>query len=331
MVLAPFFLAANGTAFESDWTRRPSYPLAPVMAGPIAGAYDGVSIAAGGANFPDKMQWGGGKKVYYDEFFVLVPGEKTWRSAGKLPERRACSASASIAEGFLVIGGENSDTGFQDTLILRSEGKAVVVERGPALPAPRTSQVAAVLDENFYVAGGYASGAVRVELNESDFIVPFAAPLGGRSVRIVAPGDSSTRGARLGVGPNVAFPARLEAALRSKGVRVSARGVGVGSEHTDLALARLERDVLSQRPDIVTVMNGTNDSRVDQGKTTSRLTADAFDSNLNEMIGRLYGAKIQGILMTPPRFAEVFPRDGLSDESNAKLAPFADRVRKLAS
>jgi lysophospholipase L1-like esterase len=129
----------------------------------------------------------------------------------------------------------------------------------------------------------------------------------------------------------VAFPARLEAALRNKGVRASVHGVGIGSERTDLALARLERDVLSQRPDLVTVMYGTNDSRVDRGKQTSRLTADAFESNLNEMIARLRGAKIQVVLMTPPRFAEEFPRDGLGDESNVKLAPFTDRVRKLAA
>jgi lysophospholipase L1-like esterase len=174
-------------------------------------------------------------------------------------------------------------------------------------------------------------GNVRVELNESDFIVPVAAPLGGRSVRILALGDSITRGARPGVGPNVAFPAQLEAALRNKGVRASVHGVGIGSERTDLALARLERDVLSQRPDLVTVMYGTNDSRVDRGKQTSRLTADAFESNLNEMIARLRGAKIQVVLMTPPRFAEEFPRDGLGDESNVKLAPFTDRVRKLAA
>jgi lysophospholipase L1-like esterase len=174
-------------------------------------------------------------------------------------------------------------------------------------------------------------GNVRVELNESDFITPVAAPLGGRSVRILALGDSITRGARPGVGPNVAFPAQLEAALRNKGVRASVHGVGIGSERTDLALARLERDVLSQRPDFVTVMYGTNDSRVDRGKQTSRLTADAFESNLNEMIARLRGAKIQVVLMTPPRFAEEFPRDGLGDESNARLAPFADRVRKLAA
>jgi len=64
--LAPFLAVAAGTASASDWTQRPAYPLAPGMAGIIAGAHGGVLIAAGGANFPDKMPWDGGKKIYYD-------------------------------------------------------------------------------------------------------------------------------------------------------------------------------------------------------------------------------------------------------------------------
>ena len=157
----PLLAVAAGTAATADWTRRPDYPLAPGMAGLIAGEHGGVLIAAGGANFPDKMPWDGGTKVYYDEIFVIAPGETAWRSAGKLPERRAYAASVSVADGVLVIGGENGATVFQDTLLLRWDGKAVVVGRGPALPAARTSQVAAVLDGSVYVAGGYAPGAVR--------------------------------------------------------------------------------------------------------------------------------------------------------------------------
>lgn len=174
-------------------------------------------------------------------------------------------------------------------------------------------------------------GPVRVELQEQDFVGPLAVPLGGRAVRIVTLGDSITRGARPGVGPNVAFPAQLEGALRSSGVRAAVHSVGIGSERTDLALARLERDVLSQRPDIVTVMYGTNDSRVDKGRQVSRLSEEEFEKNLGELIHRLRDAKIQVVLMTPPRFAEEFPRDGLGDESNLRLAPYADRIRRLAA
>ena len=166
VAFAPLLAVAAGSAATSDWTSRPAFPLAPGMAGLIAGTHQGVVIAAGGANFPDKMPWDGGKKAYYDEVFVLAPGDKAWRPAGKLPERRAYAASVSLPDGVLVIGGENSEAVLQDTLLLRWDGQAVAVERGPTLPAPRTSQVAVVLDGSVYAAGGYAPGTVRVSTGD---------------------------------------------------------------------------------------------------------------------------------------------------------------------
>lgn len=164
--LASCGLAVAPLLATAAWTPRPAYPLAPGMAGLIAGTHGGVLIAAGGANFPDKMPWDGGKKVYYDEIFVLAPGDTAWRSAGRLPERRAYAASVSLPDGVLVIGGEDADTIFADTLLLRWDGNALRVERGPALPAPRTSQVAAVLGGSVYAAGGYAPGAARVSTGD---------------------------------------------------------------------------------------------------------------------------------------------------------------------
>ncbi|MBI5771713.1 MAG: hypothetical protein HZA93_28340 [Verrucomicrobia bacterium] len=164
--LASCGLAVAPLLSAPGWTQRPAYPLAPGMAGLIAGAHGGVLIAAGGANFPGKMPWDGGKKVYYDEIFVIAPGEKAWRTAGRLPERRAYAATVSIPDGVLVIGGENADTIFADTLLLRWDGKKLHTERGPSLPAARTSQVAVVADGSVYVAGGYASGAVRVSTGD---------------------------------------------------------------------------------------------------------------------------------------------------------------------
>jgi len=131
------------------------------MAGLIAGTQAGVVIAAGGANFPDRMPWDGGRKIYYDEIFVLAPGESAWRPAGRLPERRAYAAAVSTPDGVLVAGGENADTVFGDTLWLRWNGRTVDVQRGPPLPAPRTSSVAAIVEGRVLVAGGYAPGTVR--------------------------------------------------------------------------------------------------------------------------------------------------------------------------
>ena len=145
----------------AGWTARPSYPLAPGMAGIIAGSHNDALIAAGGANFPGRMPWEGGAKAYYDEIFVLLPGESAWRAAGRLPERRAYSAVVSAPDGVLAIGGENADGVRDDALWLKWDGNTVRIEHAPALPAPRTSPAAVVLDGRVFLAGGYAPGTVR--------------------------------------------------------------------------------------------------------------------------------------------------------------------------
>ena len=145
----------------SEWRQRPDLPVPLGRAGMIAGMQGGVLIAAGGANFPAKMPWDGGKKIYYDEIFVITPGGEEWRSAGRLPNARAYSATVATADGLLVIGGENADTLFQESLLLRWDGEKVAVARGLALPAARTSPVATLVGGNVYAAGGFGPGAVR--------------------------------------------------------------------------------------------------------------------------------------------------------------------------
>ncbi|ACA16553.1 lipolytic protein G-D-S-L family [Methylobacterium sp. 4-46] len=84
----------------------------------------------------------------------------------------------------------------------------------------------------------------------------------GASLRIVAFGSSSTEGVGAS-SPAAAYPARLEAALRqalphlAEGIAVLNRGVG--GEHTDDMLARLDRDVLAAKPDLVIWQTGSND------------------------------------------------------------------------
>ena len=145
----------------ADWTARPAYPLAPGVAGIIVGAHNGVLIAAGGANFPDRMPWDGGIKAYYDQIFVFVPDATAWRAAGRLPERRAYSAVVSTPDGVLVLGGENADSVRQDAWWLKWDGKEVRIENGPELPAARTSAGAVFVDGRVFLAGGYAPGTVR--------------------------------------------------------------------------------------------------------------------------------------------------------------------------
>ena len=173
-------------------------------------------------------------------------------------------------------------------------------------------------------------GPVRAALREDDWVAPVAAPLDGAATRLVVLGDSITRGARLGVAPTETYAARLEAALRAQGRAVRVHNVGIGGERTDLALARLERDVISQRPDWVTVMYGTNDSWVDAGQAESRLTAEAYAANLRELARRLQAAGIGVVLMTAPKFGEQARRNGLGEDPNTRLARHLERCRAVA-
>ncbi len=81
----------------------------------------------------------------------------------------------------------------------------------------------------------------------------------GEPLTIVALGSSSTRGAGAS-SPAMSYPSRLERGLESRfpaaGVRVVNRGVG--GEDVRLELARLDRDVLAEHPDLVIWQVGTN-------------------------------------------------------------------------
>ena len=173
-------------------------------------------------------------------------------------------------------------------------------------------------------------GRLSAALDEPDFLAPVENPLDGAAVRIIALGDSITKGARAGVEPAEIFSARLQAALRAAGIAARVHNVGIGGERTDQALARLAADVLPQRPHLVTVMYGTNDSWVDSGKTASRLGEKAYEANQRELVRRLREARIQPVLMTAPKFGEQNPRNGLGEDPNVRLARYAGICRTVA-
>lgn len=149
----------------TSWRQLPAYPQPPGMAAPQVGHHNGALIACGGANFPDLKPWEGGKKRYYDEIHVLLPGAKQWTTVGKLPLPRGYGATVSLPDGILICGGENADQVFGDTLLLRWNGTQVEISSGPALPAPVTCAVASVLNGAVYLAGGYCAGAPRLTQN----------------------------------------------------------------------------------------------------------------------------------------------------------------------
>ncbi|WP_169975541.1 GDSL-type esterase/lipase family protein [Tautonia rosea] len=148
--------------------------------------------------------------------------------------------------------------------------------------------------------------------------------------RIIALGDSITKGVRAGVSADEAFIAQIEKELNDAGFSVDGINLGIGGERTDQALARLD-ELIDLRPRVVTVMYGTNDSYVDEGATVSRLSLEEFTDNLRTIVTRLLLHGIEPVLMTEPRWADDASPDGLGRNPNLQLEPYIRACRQVAS
>lgn len=148
--------------------------------------------------------------------------------------------------------------------------------------------------------------------------------------RIVVLGDSITKGVRTGVSPEEIFSARIEQTLLKEGHSVVVNNQGIGGERTDQALQRLAKDVLSQKPHIVLVMYGTNDSYVDIGRKESRLTSRQFADHLTEITRRLQEQNVRVLLMTEPRWGDKAAMNGAGEHPNERLEEFLQQTRIVA-
>jgi acyl-CoA thioesterase-1 len=146
---------------------------------------------------------------------------------------------------------------------------------------------------------------------------------------IVTLGDSITKGVRKGVTSQQTFASLLEKELQKGGVSVRVINVGIGGERTDQALKRLDR-IFALKPDIVTIMYGTNDSYVDRDKTASRITVDEYQKNLNAIVVEFLRRGIQPVLMTAPRWSDDARPNGLGENPNVRLDRYIVACRKTA-
>ncbi|HSG72171.1 MAG TPA: GDSL-type esterase/lipase family protein [Planctomycetaceae bacterium] len=149
-----------------------------------------------------------------------------------------------------------------------------------------------------------------------------------RQITIVTLGDSITKGVRGGVSAEQTFAALIETQLPPE-VSGRVKNVGIGGERTDQALERLDQ-IVALQPDIVTIMYGTNDSYVDQGKTESRITVDEYRNNLSNIVSELLRRGIQPILMTEPRWSDDASPNGLGENPNIRLEPYIVVCRETA-
>jgi cyclically-permuted mutarotase family protein len=133
----------------------------PGVAGAFAGISNDVLLIAGGANFPDKKPWQGGKKAYMDDVYMLQKKANhsfSWYTATSfhLAEKLAYGSSVTTADGVVCIGGE-TETGYSNKVFLMQWDHAkqkLTVKDLPSLPVALANACAAIIGTTIYVAGG---------------------------------------------------------------------------------------------------------------------------------------------------------------------------------
>lgn len=151
-----------------------------------------------------------------------------------------------------------------------------------------------------------------------------------KTIPIVVLGDSITRGIRPGVQPAETFAVRIQEELRRAGSNVDVFNAGIGGERTDQAIKRLA-SIISRKPVLVTIMYGTNDSYVDQGKTDSRLSQAEYRANLEKLVDELRAAGITPVLMTEPRWGRKAGKNGAGEHPNVRLEKYMEACRAVAA
>jgi lysophospholipase L1-like esterase len=110
--------------------------------------------------------------------------------------------------------------------------------------------------------------------------------------------------------------------LGANGIKATAIGAGVSGNTSRDMIARLDRDVISKKPNWVTMSCGVND--VWHGK--AGVVLDQYEKNLTEMVDRCQTAGIHVMILTSTVIHEE-PEDPL----NHQLVAYNEFLRKLAT
>lgn len=130
------------------------------FAGAINGVSNDVLLVTGGANFPDKMPWEGGKKNYSKTIHVLEKcGSKySWIKEVKteLPEPIAYCGTTSTDLGVVYVGGENENGLSNKSYLLKwnRAKKEVEIKALPNFPLAVANIALTHIDNVVYAVGG---------------------------------------------------------------------------------------------------------------------------------------------------------------------------------
>jgi N-acetylneuraminic acid mutarotase len=111
-------------------------------------------LVAGGANFPDKKPWEGGKKIWHDQIYALEEPKREWKHVGSLPKPRAYGVSISWLDGIICIGGSDSSAHTSDVFRMSYKNSNLAIESMPNLPVPLANACGAIVQDVLIVSGG---------------------------------------------------------------------------------------------------------------------------------------------------------------------------------
>ena len=156
-----WFLGLASAWGALEWDRLPDLPdregFAGVYSGVVSENGEDFLVVAGGANFPDGRPWEDGKKIYYDDIYVLPlkEGGEWEKSAATLPQAVGYGMSASLDDGSCwFMGGKNDSGCLRESYQVKVENGEVIVGRAPSLPVPLAEGLAAVVDGTLIVGAG---------------------------------------------------------------------------------------------------------------------------------------------------------------------------------
>ncbi len=153
LLVCSLLLPAAPFVDAGEWQRLASIPDKEGFAGMFAGVSNGGLIVAGGANFPDKRPWEGGKKVWTDKVFVLEKSSGQWSLGGRLP--RPLGYGVSVNHGGVVcVGGSDADRHYADAFRLEWRDDRLITTKLSPLPTPLANGCGALVGDTLYVSGG---------------------------------------------------------------------------------------------------------------------------------------------------------------------------------
>ncbi|MCP3761343.1 GDSL-type esterase/lipase family protein [Domibacillus sp. A3M-37] len=147
-----------------------------------------------------------------------------------------------------------------------------------------------------YVYGSVQGGWSEIRFKNKKAYVPSSQLKTSKSTIVVAFGDSNTQGTNWN--QNLSY-AQKDKWVTKLGQTYGAVNAGAGGDTSVMGRARFQKDVLNKRPNVVTIMFGTNDAVIhDNGK--ARVSKAQFEQNIRYFVDTLKAKKVHVVLMTTP-------------------------------